>query len=159
MAGRRIFKVYKKVLSEGLAINQDSPPEALHELRKNCKKLRYLMEFFQSLYPKNELRVLVRLMKRILDNLGDFQDLAVQATHLRALAERLHHEGRADTDTLLAMGGLITHLLERQLKARAEFADTFSGFLADETRQRLRTLFGRTSPWGASSIAASGPEG
>ena len=159
LADARLRRMAKRARREGLAITPDSPAEDLHELRKTCKKLRYLMEFFQSLYPERELRVVVRLMKRILDNLGDFQDLAVQAMHLRALAERLHHEGRADTDTLLAMGGLITHLLERQVEARAEFADTFAGFLADETRQRLRTLFGKTSRRGPSSIATPGPEG
>ena len=36
----------------GTAIDDDSPAEDLHELRKVGKELRYLLEFFASLYPR-----------------------------------------------------------------------------------------------------------
>ena len=38
------------MLRDGGAITPASPPESLHELRKRCKELRYLLEFFGSLY-------------------------------------------------------------------------------------------------------------
>ena len=50
VVSRRIQNVYKMAVKEGRAIGPDTPAEALHNLRKTCKKLRYLMEIFQALY-------------------------------------------------------------------------------------------------------------
>ena len=111
VADARIWRLVKRVRREGRAIRAESPSQDLHELRKTCKKLRYLMEFFQSLYPEAEIRALVRVLKLLLDTLGGYQDLAVQAAHLRELAQRMRDEGQADTDTLLAIGALIGNLL------------------------------------------------
>ncbi|MFY9975602.1 MAG: CHAD domain-containing protein, partial [Chromatiaceae bacterium] len=141
VAGARIWRMAKRVRREGRAITTDSPPADLHELRKSCKKLRYLMEFFQSLYPEEEIRPLIRLLKDLLDNLGSFQDLTVQAAHLRELAGRMGAEGQGDTDTLLAMGALIGQVLERQQRARDAFDGVFAGFLDRDNRRRLRRLF------------------
>ncbi len=137
----RIRRLVKRVRREGRAIRPSSPPTDLHALRKRCKKLRYLMEFFQRLYPEEEIRGLIRLLKVLLDNLGGFQDLSVQAAHLRELAGRMREEGQADTDTLLAMGALIGNLLVRQQAARDDFDTVFAGFLREEQQRIFSTLF------------------
>ncbi len=141
VADARIWRMAKRVRREGRAITPESPATEMHELRKSCKKLRYLIEFFQSLYPDEAIRPLIRLLKDVLDNLGGFQDLAVQAAHLRELAGRMRAEGQGDTDTLLAMGALIGQLLERQQRMRDAFATVFAGFLDSDTQERLRELF------------------
>jgi CHAD domain-containing protein len=141
VADARIWRMAKRVRREGRVINSESPATDMHELRKSCKKLRYLMEFFQSLYPEDDVRPLIRLLKELLDNLGSFQDLAVQAAHLRELAERMRAEGKGDTDTLLAMGALIGQVLERQQRARDAFGVVFAGFLDGDNQDRLRRLF------------------
>ena len=51
LASHRITRVYRKMVRMGSAIDDDSPAEDLHELRKVGKELRYLLEFFASLYP------------------------------------------------------------------------------------------------------------
>ena len=142
VADERIWTLVKRVRREGRAIRPDSPPEELHELRKSSKKLRYLMEFFQSLYPKEEIRGLIGLMKTLLDNLGGYQDLAVQAAHLKEIARRMREEDHAETDSLLAMGALIGNLLARQQAARDAFDAVFGGFLAEDNQASLRALFG-----------------
>ena len=86
LASRRILKMYKRVLKEGRAIGPETSPEHLHELRKSCKKLRYLIEFFVSLYSKNSAKAVIKSLKLLLDNLGNYQDLEVQAGKLRGLA-------------------------------------------------------------------------
>lgn len=141
VADSRIWRMYKRVREEGRAITATSPPEDLHELRKSCKKLRYLIEFFESLYSKKEMRRLIKLLKVLLDNLGRFQDLAVQAASLRALAQRMRDEGRVETDTLLTMGVLVGDLLNHQTQARAEFSTTFSVFDSEDHRKLFRDLF------------------
>ena len=52
LASHRIARVYRKMVKMGKAIDDDSPAEDLHELRKVGKELRYLLEFFASLYPR-----------------------------------------------------------------------------------------------------------
>ena len=141
VADARIWRMYKRVLREGQAIDAASPPEDLHELRKSCKKLRYLLEFFASLYPKKEIRKLIKLLKALLDNLGRFQDLAVQAESLRKMAHTMSEEGRADPDSLLTMGVLVGGLLDHQARARQEFASTFATFDSPSHQHLFRSLF------------------
>ncbi|MBF0254959.1 MAG: CHAD domain-containing protein [Gammaproteobacteria bacterium] len=140
VASKRIHKMYKRVISEGRAIADDSHPEELHELRKSCKKLRYLMEFFQSLYADEAIKGLIKSVKVLLDNLGDFQDLEVQAGKLRQMSEELR-QARVSTDTLLAMGMLIDDLLQRQHQERAHFAERFAEFSDADNRSLFDQLF------------------
>jgi CHAD domain-containing protein len=142
LADQRIRKLYSKVLQRGEAIRLDSPPERLHDLRKECKKLRYLMEFFQSLYPKPEIRRLIKEVKMLLDNLGRFQDLHVQAESLEAFGRQMMKEG-APANALMAMGILVGKLLEQQAEARREFNDLFVGFNSAANRRAFHKLFGR----------------
>jgi CHAD domain-containing protein len=142
LANERIWKMYNRVLKEGRAIADDSPPEDLHELRKSCKKLRYLMEFFQSLYPQKQVKTLVKVIKGLLDNLGNFQDLEVQSHTLQGFAGRMMEEGVGGRDTLLAMGALIGGLSQRQQEAREEFAVIFTHFDTPEHRLLFKSLFG-----------------
>lgn len=141
IADARIRTLYRRIRKAGRAITPDSPTSDLHELRKQCKKLRYLLEFFGSLYPKRRVGVLVKGLKVLLDNLGEFQDLAVQADHLRETACRMHAAGGIETDTLLAMGALVGDLLNRQRQVRVEFAGRFADSDAKSNRALFRELF------------------
>ena len=141
VACERIWRIYRVALKEGNAINAESPAEALHELRKTCKKLRYLMEFFQSLYPSSDIKELIRILKTLQDNLGDFQDYEVQVSTLKKFSHQMVDEGRVPPDTLLAMGILIDGLERRQRQAREEFSGRFAGFSQQHNQERFRQLF------------------
>ncbi|MBW9256946.1 MAG: CHAD domain-containing protein [Candidatus Thiodiazotropha sp. (ex. Lucinisca nassula)] len=141
LADKRISKLYARVLKDGLAIGPDSPAEMLHELRKDCKKLRYMMEFFQSLYPKPAIRELIKALKVILDNLGEFQDLEVQAHSLEDIGSEMLKEG-APASALMAMGVLVGRLFERQVTAREEFVNLFAAFSSEGNQKAFRKLFG-----------------
>ncbi len=140
VADQRIRKMLKRVRAEGRLITEESPPEDLHELRKSCKKLRYLMEFFQSLYPKDRIREQIKQTKLLLDNLGRFQDTAVQAEHLREHAKSSAGENRLPPGTLLAMGALIGQLLNDQARARAAFGEVFAAFDNTDNAERFKQL-------------------
>jgi CHAD domain-containing protein len=141
LADKRIGKLFKRVLKDGLDIGYDTPAERLHELRKDCKKLRYLMEFFQSLYPKPAIRELIKALKVILDNLGEFQDLEVQARALEKFGQQMLKEG-TPASALMAMGILVGKLLERQEQARSEFVDLFAEFSSESNQNAFQQLFG-----------------
>ena len=52
------------------AIGDASPAADLHELRKTCKKLRYLVEFFHSLLDREAADAAIESLKGLQDTLG-----------------------------------------------------------------------------------------
>lgn len=142
VAGERIRHVYAQMRKRGKAIDDDSPAEALHELRKRGKELRYLLELFGGLWPGNASKPLIKALKDLQDTLGRFQDRQVQAEFLRGLGPELAQD-KAGPDALIALGFVIDRLAADQRFARAEFSDRFAAFAGDETRQVVNTAFGR----------------
>lgn len=141
VARRRTWRMYRRVLREGGAITPDSPAPELHELRKSCKKLRYLMELFQSLFPAAELRKLTRELKALQDNLGDFQDLEVQTGTLGHYSERMRDEGQMSARTQRAMQTLQAGLQTRMHAVRGEFNASFARFSRKSNERRFQRLF------------------
>ena len=141
-ANRRIWKSYRRVLKEGAAIDNHSPAAALHELRIDCKKFRYLMEFFQSLYPPGKIRKQIKALKSLQDNLGDFQDLEVQAEALKGFGHQMQAESsNLPSETFMAMGVLVDLLYQRQEIERSKFAERFARFARPENRRICKELF------------------
>jgi CHAD domain-containing protein len=141
VAGERIATVYRRMVKMGGAIGPDSPHEALHDLRKKGKELRYLLEFFASLYPSDVVKPMVATLKRLQDVLGRFQDREVQADALRALGDQIAAlEGGAAA--LMAMGVLVQRLAEEQAQAREQFAERFERFAAKSQRKLVKRTFG-----------------
>ncbi len=153
VACERIWRVYQRTLSEGRVIGADTPSEAIHELRKTCKKLRYLMEFFQSLFPPRRIKSPIRALKTLQDNLGIYQDCVVQIATLKTFSHQMAAEGKAPPDTLLAMGMLIEELERRQQAAHEEFADTFGKFDSSGNHAHYRQLFTGCIPAGEAATA------
>jgi CHAD domain-containing protein len=138
---RRTWRMYKRVLREGQAITPASPAEDLHELRKSCKKLRYLMEFFQRLYSTKEIRALIKELKGLQENLGDFQDLEVQIHTLKQYSEQMKQEGDMTPRTELAMDILLKSLETRMQEVRDIFDSRFQRFACKSNEHRFRRLF------------------
>jgi CHAD domain-containing protein len=126
LADQRIWKLYRRILKEGQAITKNSPDEELHELRKTCKKFRYMIEFFQSLYPDKTVRTAVKTLKLIQDNLGDFQDLCVQIDFLENYVSR--SKINISQKERNALTSLVAHLEEEKAALRNEFAARFNRF-------------------------------
>ena len=143
IADKRIWKTYRKVIGEGSVIEEETPAEALHDLRKTCKKLRYLLEFFASLYDAKEVGTLVKSLKGLQENLGDFQDLDVQAGTIHDYSTAMMAEGISDPKVYLAMGVLVEQFMSRKGDVRQEFAQRFDAFSSKETEKLFRKLVGR----------------
>jgi CHAD domain-containing protein len=137
LASQRITKVYGQMVKMGKAIDDDSPAEDLHELRKVGKELRYLLEFFSSLYPAEVTKPFIKTLKGLQDQLGRFQDREVQANSLRDLAPDVD-----DHKTLMAMGALVQRFIEEEIAARAEFAERFATFASKPQRAVVKEHFG-----------------
>lgn len=143
-----IDRAHRTVLRDGRAISDASPATDLHELRKRCKRLRYLLEFFSSLHSQELVHGLVKALKGLQDNLGQFQDYEVQSQSLERFSRRMMEQNAAPPETYLAMGQLIEQLEEKQKAARREFHERFAAFDSTDTGKRFTRLGGTTSGGG-----------
>ena len=142
LADLRITKTYRRILKLGGDLDHDPPAETLHRLRIEAKKLRYLLEFFHSLYPAPEINARIKELKGIQDILGRFNDMEVQRKRLLAFAHELHTDSDVETRCILTLGRLAGTLEERQEEFRSAFHDAFTGFESASVRAAFKNLFG-----------------
>ena len=141
LAGARIAKVYRRMVKMGRAIDAESPPDAYHEIRKQGKELRYLLELFGApLYPADVVKPMTKVLKSFQDVLGRHQDREVQATMLRSFSDAVAAQPNG-ADGLMAMGRLIERLEEQEAAARDEFAGRFAEFSSGAQRKLVRDTF------------------
>lgn len=141
VADRRTWKAYRKVLKQGLAITDASPADALHALRKSCKKLRYLLEFFRSLYPAKKMKALISTLKMLQDQLGEFQDIHVHMDFFRNLRSSMQEAGQLDDSSAHAIDKVVAALDNQQQECRKVFQSRFKPFSSPEHQQLFKLLF------------------
>jgi CHAD domain-containing protein len=134
----RVRKAQRRLLEHGRAITPDTPAEHVHDVRKDAKKLRYLLECFADLFPAEGRKAFVKRLKRLQDLLGAHQDADVHADELRRAAERLPLA--TGTATYVAIGQLVEHLERTRQAARDGFADRFAEYDSKQTRRILTDL-------------------
>jgi CHAD domain-containing protein len=135
---RRVRRAHRRMIDRGRAITPATPAEIVHELRKDAKKLRYLIECFGGLYDRSARSAFVSRLKALQDTLGEHQDAEVHAAALRTIAD--DSEQGWSADTLLAVGQLIERLEQRRVASRAELADRFAAFDSKGTAKALAAL-------------------
>jgi CHAD domain-containing protein len=141
VAGGRIARVYARMVRMGEAIGDSSPPGSYHELRKQGKELRYLLELFGApLYPPAVVKPMIKSLKALQDVLGRHQDREIQIETLRSMGDELSATPNGAA-ALMAMGVLLERLAEDQLEARASFAQRFNQFASSPQRRLVRHTF------------------
>ena len=138
VATKAIRKRLRTIKKDGALIGPHSPDATLHSLRIQAKKLRYLLEFYRSLFSEPEMDALVKSLKKLQDNLGSFNDLSVQQKMLMQYQNGLAGgEQEATVQVAAALGGLITHLHDEQAGVRQNFEHIFAQFISAENRNLL----------------------
>ena len=141
-ACRLILKRYDKVCKIAREIDSQTEDSAIHQLRINCKKLRYLMEFFAPLFPEEEMKSLVKALKMLQDNLGNFNDYSVQQNFLRhILSDKMADFGNAELQIAESVGALTAILYRLQQKERRQVMKNFVRFDSGQTRAMFSQLF------------------
>jgi len=140
----RIERAQATLIERGRMITPSSPANQVHELRKDAKKVRYLVESFGSLLPPAPRKRFVQRLKALQDNLGAHQDAEVHVAELRAMSRALHDEG-AGVDTMLAVGRLIERLDRQRAAARVEFAERFRAYDTKATERALAAALAITA--------------
>ncbi|MBN2441018.1 MAG: CHAD domain-containing protein [Spirochaetales bacterium] len=133
-AQKSIGVQYQYLTFSGLLIHENSPPEALHSLRIECKKLRYLLEFFMSLFPAPIMKKIISGLKLLQDNLGTYQDLQVQQGMLCTAFEDIKKISKPLKETGEALIILTEHLKKEEKEIRVNFDTIFKLFTSDEIR-------------------------
>jgi CHAD domain-containing protein len=139
VGGDRLRSAWRQVRRRGNAVTDASPPDALHDLRKRCKELRYLLEHLSSLYEKSAHREIVGELRQLQNNLGEYQDAENQRRLILQYAEELVAQN-APAKTLVGMGRLDHYFEHRQAVARTQFADHWTRFDSKHTRRAFATM-------------------
>lgn len=137
-----IHRRYLRILKNGRKLQADSPNADFHSLRIQCKKLRYSLEFFRSLYPEEQMAMLIKQLKGLQDNLGDFNDLSVQQQDLQAVLERVNVSSPKSRLMASAIGGLLAVLYQQQRRIKTQFSKSFRQFNTKQNLNIFKHLFG-----------------
>jgi CHAD domain-containing protein len=132
VARKRIRKKCRAVVKLGTQLQLIDHPDdkSLHQLRIECKKLRYLLEFFSSLFVADDIAPLIKSLRRLQDNLGDFHDACVQQEALHTLANDWLSTTPESRRTLRAIDSLIGCLEGDKQTLGEAFSGLFSNFAA-----------------------------
>ncbi len=142
LAGKIILRSYRRILKDGRAIDPSSSDEKMHRLRIQCKKLRYSLEFFASLFPPDDIRIVIDQLKKLQNNLGAFNDLSVQQEMLHQYLARLRPGSGRNQQLASAIGGLLTSLHHEQQQVREAFFPKFRRFSRSRNTGLYKKLFG-----------------
>ena len=141
MASARVRRVFGRMVATGNAIDEESPPEALHDLRKLGKELRYLLEVFRQCWAPNTVAPMVTALVALQDVLGRYRDDQLQAAYLRTVAAELA-ESSVGAAPLVALGAVIERLGADEAQARRVFGRRFAAFASPANRRRVGRVFG-----------------
>lgn len=139
VAAEKILRAHRRVLRRGQRLTAASDEALFHDLRIRCKKLRYLLELFRSLYPKS-LDKEIKALKKLQDCLGDFNDCCVQRQTLTGIADELNATAPETADAQLGLGRLLAEVDKHQQQARQAFETRFAAFASDRHTAHLTRL-------------------
>ncbi len=142
LAGKIIHKLLRRILRDGKKIHTGSRDIELHKLRIQCKKLRYSLEFFASLYDPKLIKQFIRQLKMLQNNLGNLNDLSVQQGMLTTYLTDMEPASNRDLHLAAALGGLITELARQQQGLKTQFKETFHHFCRPENMALYHKIFG-----------------
>jgi inorganic triphosphatase YgiF len=115
IAGNLLDRLDAKATKRGRAVRPDASPAELHPLRKSLKKVRYSVEFLQSIFPPKRAKRFLRHLKKLQEALGKINDAAIATRLAEGLASDKHLElapsvaaislnrGRAAQDAMKAL--------------------------------------------------------
>ena len=141
---KQIARRYKLIRKKGRELNPNTPDQAFHDLRIECKKLRYLLELFGSLFSSPEMKRILRRLRGLQDVLGQFNDHAVQ---MGRMTDYLNGTHNLDPHSASSISSLISSLQLKQCNARAAIAERFLDFGDIKMKRRFTSLLvGQAAP-------------
>jgi CHAD domain-containing protein len=128
LARQTIGTATKHLIKAAKKINEKAPAEDIHAARKRAKRLRYAAEMLGSALPAKDVKSIVSHMKRLQDDLGQFQDSEVQLHLVRDLLDDTSLGGAASANAVAAGELMMEDLIERQKAARGDLVKALREF-------------------------------
>jgi CHAD domain-containing protein len=133
-ATKVVRKCYRRLMRDASQIrDQDDQDAAMHRLRIQAKKFRYLSEFFRLCFPAADMDALLEDMRGIQDILGEFHDMAVQIRGFELFRES-SQSGKIDQETI---EGLLVGLEAEKKRMRKKCLKSCITFLEQREQQVL----------------------
>lgn len=120
-ARKRLDRLARRVLEVGADMDRDDPLQ-LHQLRIECKRLRYATEFFSPVIPG--LDDFIDQLKGLQDPLGVLHDVSVMGSLLKDLLA-----GQSDLDVMRYAGGLVGWRARESYELLNNFEDRWQAFV------------------------------
>jgi CHAD domain-containing protein len=108
-------------------------------MRIECKKFKYLLEFFNSLFPEKKLKPLMKSLKKVQDHFGVFNDLSVQQIMLNGYLNKTGIKAITPR-AAAAIGALLTKLNQEQQQVKEQSFSLLNGFLNTENTKTINEL-------------------
>ena len=139
VADQRINKTFERCLQQMLQVTESHESHQFHDLRKTCKKLRYLLEFFQSLYPEDRTEALINNLKHCQDILGEAQDNRVYLSHLKHYRLEMEQAG-VHQNTLQALDSLVDVMRKNEMTINQRVKPLLENFYNQYSAQPRLTI-------------------
>jgi CHAD domain-containing protein len=147
VAGELAIAAYRAIVKSAATVSAQTPADELHRLRRRCKRMRYLLDGYASVYPRESHREVLGALTALQDCLGDIQDVDVRRQQLTvaasALADgRLARTAARPAEALLAIGAVRERRLMIDGAARRSLVKRLARFRGAAIQQCIGELAG-----------------
>ena len=132
--------------------------EHRHELRIAVKKLRYLAEFYQPLFPRKHSKPYLAALKDLQDGLGHLNDIAVASRLIDRASAMSVAKTKARRERPMADSATEGPETVSPPTAADEIATPFDADIAIETAFSLRAAGGLVIGWHSRGLVDLEPE-
>ncbi|MBI1851898.1 MAG: CHAD domain-containing protein [Planctomycetes bacterium] len=136
-AAPRLVRLWRRIRKIADRLDRRSSPDAFHETRIRCKRLRYALEFVSEPYG-HASRPLLRGLVEIQDLLGTMQDSRVAITQVLDVAAS--GRPRLGRDAARQLGGVVERYARRAARAPSRFAKTYRRLRGEPWKSFQRAL-------------------
>jgi CHAD domain-containing protein len=123
---------YRKIKKKIKKLTGHEDYSLIHKVRIEGKKLRYLCEFFSSLYPESSIKPVIKQLKLVQTALGDYNDVCTQREFFQAHAH--HAREHNEIDIALAVGGITTIIDQKSEDLKSKALDRIRLFIKNSTK-------------------------
>jgi CHAD domain-containing protein len=136
----RAWRLCRRISRSAEAIDDETSPARLHEVRIDAKKLRYLVDVTPGFYADSELDVVLAALKKLQRLLGDFNDAQVQEARLLECARTLS-TAPGSAGVTSGIDRLAAQCRQRAARLRGQVIDGLQRFRAGDTLSACKRAF------------------
>lgn len=140
-AAASIWRTYRRIRKRIRTPRLSDSIDALHAVRKDCKKLRYQIESFRTLFPHRRLNRAVAELKQLQDILGAVCDLSVQQEFLVARRARMLERLTEPAPMAQLLETLLARYAAAEEELRRNISNDLARFASKDVARRYRKLF------------------